>query len=380
MKRFRKKILFVHLLNDYSGSPLVLSQVINSVSTDEFDKHLFTSTSSFSGFLSELKDVETHHFWYKWSTNPWWRLVTYSISQLLLFFRLLTYWRSDCIIYVNTLLPFGAGLAGKLMGKKVVYHVHETSMKPAALKKFLRFVANTTATGVFHVSNYLAEKEKFTTPANKVLYNSLSDTFVSVCQKYHETPNSGKPFSVLMLCSLKIYKGVEEFVALSHLMPHIEFELVLNATPEEVSDYVSKALIPHNLKIHSSQKNVHPFYQRSSLVLNLSHPDKWIETFGMTALEAMYYKLPVIVPPIGGIAEIVVDGYNGFHVDYRSLHIIQQKIDLLVLDNALYNTLSANAYKYAQTFSESEFRQKINETLNGFIHSSAPVPKTAFTQ
>lgn len=41
---------------------------------------------------------------------------------------------------------------------------------------------------------------------------------------------------------------------------------------------------------------------------------------------AMYYKLPVIVPTVGGIAEIVENGYNGFHLDYRSLNEMQVKL------------------------------------------------------
>ena len=376
MIKSRKKIIFVHLLNDYSGSPLVLSQVINSLSEEEYEKILFTSTSSNSGFLSNLNGVETKTFWYSWSSNPWWRLITYSISQSILFFRLLSYWRKDVVIYVNTLLPFGAALAGKFMGKKVIYHVHETSMKPPLLKKFLRFVANSTANGILHVSNYLAQKENFPGTKNKVLYNTLSHEFVLESQKYLREAIPKDSFRVLMLCSLKKYKGVDDFFMLAHQMPSVNFELVLNATEEEVSEYVSIAGKPANLEVHSSQKNVHPFYQKSSLVLNLSHPDQWIETFGMTALEAMYYKLPVIVPTVGGIAEIVENGYNGFHLDYRSLNEMQEKIEELVINKSLYNTLSENAFKYAQKFNESEYRENLNGLVREFIQNSDPVQKS----
>ena len=36
-----KKIIFIHLLNDYSGSPKVLSQVINALQNQAYDIELY---------------------------------------------------------------------------------------------------------------------------------------------------------------------------------------------------------------------------------------------------------------------------------------------------------------------------------------------------
>src|ERR1700761_5699099 len=171
MNRSRKLIVFVHLLNDYSGSPLVLSHVVEAVPAGEYEKIVYTSTSSASGFLSGLTGVATRHFWYRWKANTWLRLLNFTLSQVLLFFQLLRWWRKDAIIYVNTLLPFGAALAGRLMGNRVIYHLHETSMKPPALKSFLQGVANQTADTVIYVSRYLEAKEKLSEPTGVVIYN-----------------------------------------------------------------------------------------------------------------------------------------------------------------------------------------------------------------
>ena len=67
-----------------------------------------------------------------------------------------------------------------------------------------------------------------------------------------------------------------------------------------------------NLKVYARQKDVVPFYREASVVLNLSNKEQFIETFGLTALEAMVFGLPVIVPTVGGIAEMVEDGVNGW--------------------------------------------------------------------
>lgn len=363
MSKLRKQIVFVHLLNDYSGSPLVLSQVMNNVDDAAYEKILFTSRNGTDGFLSGLPNVKTNYFWYRWQANPWLRLFTFMLSQAILFFKLLAFWRKDVIIYVNTLLPFGAGLAGKLMGKKVIYHVHETSMKPALLKRFLRLVANHTATSVIHVSKYLAQHEHFSKPENSVIYNTLSPSFIEQAVHYKTTATTPAVFTVLMLCSLKDYKGVDEFSSLAHRLPAVNFELVLNTSRQEADAWFAKQLVPANLVIHPVQKNVHPFYQRASLLLNLSHPDKWIETFGMTVLEGMYYKLPVIVPPVGGIAELVDDGSNGYLADCRNLPTIIEYIRLLSFNTTLYRSMSDAAYKKSLLFTGPLFKQQINACI-----------------
>jgi len=51
-----------------------------------------------------------------------------------------------------------------------------------------------------------------------------------------------------------------------------------------------------NLQIISRQNDVTPFYNEASIVLNLSDKQRFVETFGLTALEAMSAGLPVIVP------------------------------------------------------------------------------------
>ena len=61
------------------------------------------------------------------------------------------------------------------------------------------------------------------------------------------------------------------------------------------------------------------FYNEAYIVLNMSDKTCFIDTFGMTALEAMSAGLPVIVPTEGGIAEMVTNGMDGFKIDSKEL-------------------------------------------------------------
>ena len=128
-----KKVVAVHLLNDFSGSPKVLSQVIKILQKKGFDVECYTNNNV--GFLSE-SNIKSNTFFYYRSNNKVITTLLLFLSQLNLAFQLIKYKNKEVIIYINTLLPFGAAIMGKLLGKQVIYHIHETSLRPNVFKQF----------------------------------------------------------------------------------------------------------------------------------------------------------------------------------------------------------------------------------------------------
>ena len=56
----KQRIIAFHLLNDKSGSPKVLRQLLlDWANDDQFDVHLFSSLNT-DGFLSNLENVKFH--------------------------------------------------------------------------------------------------------------------------------------------------------------------------------------------------------------------------------------------------------------------------------------------------------------------------------
>lgn len=344
-----KKIVCTHLFNDFSGSPLVLSTVIKGFRKSGVEVDVITSSTN-EGFLSDL-EVNYRDNGYKFLNNRILRLVMFLMCQIKMFFQTLKYRNEDVVIYINTLLPFGVAIAGKLIGKKVIYHIHETSVRPAFLKNFLKWVATKTADEAIYVSDFLRKEEGLKDVPSKVIYNALSKEFVTTASQWQKEKSSNEKFVVLMLCSLKEYKGVYEFCALAKALPQINFELVLNANLLDIDNFFLGNDRPTNLTIFPQQSDVHKFYQRANLVVNLSHPEQWVETFGMTLLEGMQYGIPSIAPPVGGPAEIVESGVNGYQMDQREIEKIAQQIQKLSIDKSLYQKLSANAKNMAAQFS-----------------------------
>lgn len=356
-----KKIVFVHLLNDFSGSPKVLSQVMDVASSLEVESHLYTCSGGV-GFLDSAK-AKRFSFPYKHFSNKVLTFLSFFSSQLILFLKLLKYRKdADTVFYINTMLPFGAALAGKLMGKRVVFHIHETSIKPRVFKKFLRLIIKVSASEIVFVSEYLRKAEVFDGIQSRVIYNGISS------QKYLlESRKHGEGFSVLMICSLRAYKGVLEFVALANqvfkIKSDVRFTLILNASEKDINSFFQDEVLPNNLTILAKQVDVTSYYLGANLLVNLSKPSDCIETFGLTIVEGMAYWLPVIVPPVGGPSEIVQHGENGYLVDCRDLEKLVTSVCYLIDHPAEYNRLSINAFKRAQDFSLDVFDQKIKDLL-----------------
>ena len=119
----------------------------------------------------------------------------------------------------------------------------------------------------------------------------------------------------------------------------------------------------NNISIHSRQEDVAKFYQQASVVLNLSDKRLFIETFGLTALEAMTAGLPVIVPTEGGIAEMVTDGVNGYKIDVADLDCIGDAIKKLLTDKTKYIQMAENALLCAKKFNADDMIERVEKIL-----------------
>lgn len=119
-----------------------------------------------------------------------------------------------------------------------------------------------------------------------------------------------------------------------------------------------------NLQIISRLNDVTPFYNEASIVLNLSDKQRFVETFGLTALEAMSAGLPVIVPTEGGIAEMVEDGANGYKIDVQDLDRINCMIEEIFQDKDHYIRMANEANQVSLGFKESVMIEKILTILN----------------
>lgn len=232
-----KHIVCFHLYNDYSGSPKVLKMVLEGLLKKD---HRVDLVSSKGGALDELlryDNLTKHSYAYRFSDNAVLTMLRYCCVQIYTFF-LAFRWiaEKDVVFYINTLLPVGPALAGRLMGKRVVYHYHENAFVKGAFYKVLAAAMQRLAHEIICVSQYQASflkcKEKVT-----VVPNALPKDFACKLKPDAEAAFNRK--TVLMLSSLKEYKGTKEFIELSQKMQEYKFVLVINDTQENIDKYLS---------------------------------------------------------------------------------------------------------------------------------------------
>ncbi len=363
-------IVFAHLLNDRSGSPKVLSAAIDALTRDKSDGLLYVGSDG-AGCLDE-NSIPIVRYWYRRSRFRLITFFTYFFSQLLLFFSLLfsRHISKNAVIYVNTLLPFGAALYGVLTKRPVVYHLHEVSVSPAPLRWFLVLIARLTAVRLIYVSRFHRACLPIGAVPATTIYNALSESFMRQAKSFAYSPRKDGRFCVLMLASLRDYKGIPEFVSLAERFVNVkdvDFCLVANEVKLQVDQYFGGRMLPINLRIFPRSSNPSGFYENASVVVNLSRPDMCQETFGLTLLEAMAFGIPVIAPPVGGPAELIEHECQGYLVDSRKIDVLYDVILSLSSCDELCMRISKSARQRSEEFSEKNFTLKLKEALDGLM-------------
>ena len=338
--------------------------VLQGLLDEGYDVDLYSSSGP--GVLNKLNSsrgrLEFYKYRYVYSSHKVLTFLRFSFVQLKLFFCALRYSPKDnVVLYINTILPVGAALAARLRGVRVVYHYHENAYAKNGAYRFLAKVMQHWANRIVCVSRYqsgfLSRKEGvFVVP------NVLSKTLSQSLKLHIEEGFERK--EVLMLSSLKSYKGTEEFINLAALMPEFRFVLVLNDTQQHIDHYLRSVHLSENISVYPRQNKVAQFYNRASLVLNLSNKSKVIETFGLTALEAMTAGLPVLVPTVGGIAELVEDGVNGYKIDVADMEGLERTIRSILSNRELYVRLSQSAYAISLRYNQETMLREMRKVLN----------------
>lgn len=231
-----KHIVCFHLFNDYSGSPKVLKMVLEGLLKKGYPVDLVSSKGGVLDELLSYKNLRKHSYPYKFSNNPLLAMLRYSLVQLYTFFLAFRWlFRKDVVFYINTLLPVGPALAGRLMCKRVVYHYHENAFVKGAFYKTLAALMQKLAHEIICVSKYQASFLKRTNGVT-VVPNALPKEFTDRLVFNPEAAFDRK--TVLMLSSLKEYKGTREFITLSQRLPDYKFVLVINDTQKNIDKYL----------------------------------------------------------------------------------------------------------------------------------------------
>ena len=230
----RRSIVYCHLLNDNSGSPAGAGfGYPGTVGQGRRGDVLYIGSGD-RGILETAK-VERRRYWYRRSRFRIVTLFSYVMGQVLLAIRLARACdlSGDAVVYVNTLLPFGAALWGRLTGRRVIYRLHEVSISPRLLRAFLTGVAARTADRLIYVSQDHHARLPVPDVPSVVVHNPV-DPGIAARGAARPRRDEEPGLRALMLASPGISREFRSYLDLARSFAgrsDLHFTLVLNAAP-----------------------------------------------------------------------------------------------------------------------------------------------------
>jgi len=259
-------------------------------------------------------------------------------------------------------------MASRLAGVPVRMHtvaglplMENTGVK----RKVLDFVERITyrcATNVYpnsqHLAGFILANRFCKAQKMKVLGNGSSNGIntrffqpgeelsKAACELKKKFGLTEKDFVFVFVGRLVKDKGIEELVeAFSRLKEkHPQIKLLLVGPYEPERDPLAPAT--HNIIetdqsiIHAGfQQDIRPFLMISKALVFPSYR----EGFPNVPMQAGCFDLPSIVTDINGCNEIIEDGKNGLIIPAKNVRELQQAMEKLLTNSALYLTLQSNA-------------------------------------
>lgn len=100
------------------------------------------------------------------------------------------------------------------------------------------------------------------------------------------------------------------------------------------------------------------------------------EAFGLVNIESLAVGTPVIASGVGGIVEIIRDGVDGFLVPPEAPEALAKKVEMLLSDPELRQTMSTNAReRFLTRFERSKIVKQQVEWLESVVARGADTLK-----
>ncbi|MGD6847506.1 N-acetyl-alpha-D-glucosaminyl L-malate synthase BshA [Rossellomorea aquimaris] len=266
------------------------------------------------------------------------------------------------ILHVHYAIPHAVcAILGKQMsGKdvKIVTTLHGTDITvlgyDPSLTGAIRFgieksdVVTAVSSALVKQTNDLIQPDKDI----HTVYNFIDERVYKAVDSQHLRNEYGIKDNEKVIIHVSNFRGVKrvtDVVAAFNLIQNeIPAKLLLVGDGPEMTvicRQVGELGLEDKVLFLGKQDNLEELYSLSDIKLLLSEK----ESFGLVALEAMACGVPSIGTNVGGIPEVIEDGYNGFICEVGNVAQVAEKSLLLLKDETLHKELSGHALQTART-------------------------------
>ncbi len=240
------------------------------------------------------------------------------------------------IVHCNSSWQFKGVIAAKLAGKKVVWHLNDTSIPypiKIIFKKLNKFADGFIFAGSKvkqYYLNYLGEGK-----IEKIIHAPVDTEYFDPDKSIPDSVLKKKDINIITIANVNPVKGIETFLRSAYLIDKKFSDLhfyVIGGLLNSQKKYIKKirALIlkygMDNFTLYGYSKSIGSILKDSDIYICSSIN----EAAPMSVWEAMSMKKPVISTDVGSVSDFIINDKNGFIVQVGDSEKIAEKIEYLI--------------------------------------------------
>lgn len=264
------------------------------------------------------------------------------------------------LIHNNTSAVLEGCYVSKCLKIPQIWVIHEIIMNHKIVFRFVSKIISKFSTATIVVSkavkNHLESTGYFENKSIQVIYNGVDTHRFNKnnhCDYLYKEWNIAKKAKVIgMLGRVNSWKGQQNLLKAANIVMQKNEDLytVFVGSAFRGKEWLEQQLREEIQKSPFKDRIIFENYRTDSecihklfdiFILPSTNPDP----LPTVVLEAMASGKPVIGYRHGGICEMVKDGYNGYLVDTCNYEALASKIDFLLNNKALRNTMGKNSEK-----------------------------------
>lgn len=257
-------------------------------------------------------------------------------KRFLMNFFLVARGREFDAVHIHSLKLAWSVLVGRLMGLRVVFHLHEL---PRRINWLLRLAIGSADCVVFCSRTCAEHFSAVPRKRSRVIVNALDVTDRPAA--LHTKENA----RIVMVGSINGNKGQDLLLRAFAQLNNRDAELWLYGTVglsahkfvRDLKVFAETAGVAGRVFFPGPTSDAYAVFSRAALVVHTS----WTESFGMALVEAESCGVPVIAHNIEGMREVVADGRSGYLIPPGDVDALAARIDELLADPALRSRMGA---------------------------------------